>query len=173
MNKNDSVIFGAKRAGITWLVEFDDRKTFNRVQAGVRRLGMSVAEFLCRSQPGLTGAPELPEEPRKFTEEDAETASLKVQLVECDEFTRTCLERQAKNNGESVEEYINRAVFFLLSVDESDAIVDARTGEVVLNQCTIPMFKTYKPDKGVSPRQSDWPRAVKRIPAGTIVEQCT
>src|ERR1700719_2229455 len=107
--KDDSILFGAKRAGITWWFKFDERSSFNRVQAGVRRLGMSLAEFLCRRCPDLTGAPALPEEPRKFTEEDGETAHLKVQLVECDDFTRTCLERQAKNNGESVEEYMNRA----------------------------------------------------------------
>jgi hypothetical protein len=111
--KDDSILFGAKRAGITWLFKFHERSSFNRVQAGVKRLGMSLAEFLCRQFPALTGAPALPDEPRKFTEEDGETARLKVQLVECDEFTRACLERQAKNNRESVEEYINRAIFFL------------------------------------------------------------
>jgi hypothetical protein len=171
--KDDSILFGAKRAGITWLFRFYDRTSFNRVQAGVKRLGMSLAEFLCRQFPALTGAPELPEEPRKFTEDDGETARLKVQLVECDEFTRACLERQAKNNHESVEEYINRAIFFLLSVDEEDAIVDARTGEVVLNHCTLPdMPQGYKADKGATPCKYEYYKPVKRIPAGTIVEQC-
>jgi hypothetical protein len=171
--KDDSILFGAKRAGITWLFKFDDRSSFNRALAGVKRYGMTLAEFLCRMCPSLTGAPALPEEPRKFTEEDGETANLKVKIVESDEFVRACLERQAKNNRESVEEYINRAIFFLLSIDEGDAIVDARTGEVVLNHCALPSMpeQTYKPDKGVLPTEYEYYKPIKRIPAGTIVEQ--
>jgi hypothetical protein len=170
--KDDSILFGAKRSGVTWLFKFHERSSFNRVRAGVKRLGMTLAEFLCRQYAPLTGAPELPEEPRKFTEEDGETAHLKVQLIECDDFIRTCLERQAKNNGESVEEYIARGVFFQLSVDEEDAIVDARTGEVVLNKCTLPDIPlNYKADKGVPMIEHEYYKPIKRIPAGTIVEQ--
>jgi hypothetical protein len=171
--KDDSILFGAKHAGITWLFKFYGRSSFNRARAGVKRYGMTLAEFLCRRQPALTGAPALPEEPRKFTEEDGKTAKLKVQIVECDEFVRTCLEREAKNNGcETVEEYLNDAIFHYLSVDEEDSIVDARTGEVVLNQCALPdVPQNYKADKGVPGIDHPYYKPIKRIPRGTIVEQ--
>jgi hypothetical protein len=32
--KDDSILFGAKRAGITWLFKFHERSSFNRVQVG-------------------------------------------------------------------------------------------------------------------------------------------
>jgi hypothetical protein len=173
MSKDDSIVYGAKRAGITWLFHFHYRSSFNRVRAGAKRAGMSLAEFLCRLYPSLTGAQELPEEPRKFKEEDAETAKLKVKILECDAFTRRCLERQAKGDGyESIEEFINAAVFHCLAVGEEDSVVDARTGEVVLARCTFPVLQYYKPDKGVPAFEHAYYKPVKRIPAGTIVEQC-
>ena len=67
--KDDSILFGAKRAGNSWLFKFENRIAFKRVQAGVKRFGMSLAEFLCRWYADLTGPPELPEEPRKFTDD--------------------------------------------------------------------------------------------------------
>ena len=60
----------------------------------------------------------------------------------------------------------------LLAIDEEDTNVDARTGEVVLNRCTLPDLENYKSDKGAPPCEYEYYKPVKRIPEGTIVQLC-
>jgi hypothetical protein len=129
--KDDSILYGAKRAGVTWLFKFKPSE-FNEIKVGAKRLGMNVAEFLCRTNHFMTGAPAIPE-PRKFTDEDRKASTLKLHInPECDEFTRRCLERQAALWGGSVEEYLLNNVFMTLENDEDNAVLDPQTGEGVL-----------------------------------------
>ena len=88
--KDDSILYGAKRAGVTWLFKFDPSE-FDELKVGAKRLGMSLAEFICRTNHFMTGAPAIAE-PRKFTDEDREASTLKLQInPECDELTRRAL----------------------------------------------------------------------------------
>jgi hypothetical protein len=168
--KDDSILFGAKRAGITWLFKFDCAARLKRARAGAKRLGMSLAELLCRAKIS-TDLPDLPE-PRKFTDEDQKSSTLKIQITECDSFTRRCLERQAKINGcESVEEYITDSAFMWLVTDEDNAILDPQTGDAVLTSLDLGTYTGCKVDKNATTQPpSNFTR--KRVPRGTIVEQC-
>ncbi len=123
--KDDSILFGAKRAGVTYLYKFRSRKEFTRAQAGAKRLGMSLSQLLCGEQ-------ELPQ-PRKFTDEDWKASKFSIQITECDPFTRRCLERQAVlYECNSAEEYILDCMYQTLLNDEQNAILDPETGDPVL-----------------------------------------
>ena len=86
--KKEEIIFSAKRAGVTWLHSFADRAELDLAREGAKRLGTTLSQLL------YGNVPEDPEPPRRFTHEDRESATLKIQITECDEFTRKCLERQ-------------------------------------------------------------------------------
>src|ERR1700741_5487901 len=45
--KKDEIIFGAKRAGVTWLHKFQSRAKFNRAKVCAKRLGLSLSQLLC------------------------------------------------------------------------------------------------------------------------------
>lgn len=177
MNKNDSVFYGAKRNGRTYVYEFEP-SDFDEIKAGAKRFGLSLAEFLCRLHHNTTHAPELPE-PRKFTHADRKNSTLKLQInPECDDFTRRCLERQAALWGGSVEEYLLNNVFMTLENDEDNALIDPETGEGALRaQWDYGNLIGYFIDKGAPPVEHEHPlygssSNLKLIPAGTIVEQC-
>jgi hypothetical protein len=170
MSKDDSILFGAKRAGITWLFKFDCAARLKRARAGAARLGMTLAELECRRISGMSGASKLPPDPKTWKYEDRKTAKLKIKIVECDDFTRRCLERQAANDGcNSVEEYMVEGVFALLECDEELSIYDPQTEEAVLTNLHLGDLWTCKIDKGAaSPFGTDYPfrqTPIKRIPA--------
>ena len=59
---------------------------------------------------------------------------MKIQITQCDEFTRKCLERQVALQGyESVEEFIARAALNILENFEEDTVLNPRTGEAVVS----------------------------------------
>jgi hypothetical protein len=171
MKTKDQIIFGAKRAGVTYLFGFDTQAELDQTKAAAKRLGLTLSELLCRAHPGITGAPELPE-PRKFTYEDRKASTLKIQITECDEFTRACLERQADLwGGASVEEYMLNNVFMTLENDEDNALLDPQTGDVILEGHELWGFLGCKVDKDAqTPPPSHFSR--RPIPAGTVVETC-
>ena len=127
MNRNkDEIIFGAKRAGVTWLHAFPDSRALDSARACAKRLGLSLSQLLCGPSPrGLENGP------RKLTQKDRESPSLKIQITACEEFTRRCLEREAAHRGCSAEEYIVDAAMCVLASDEEQAFLDPATGEVV------------------------------------------
>jgi hypothetical protein len=171
MSKDDSILFGAKRAGITWLFKFDCAERLKRARAGAARLGMSLAELLCSTRISADGVPELPE-PRKFTDEDRKANTIKIQITECDPFMRKCLERQAALwECESAEEYIIDCLYQTLLNDEENAILDPQTGDAVLINLDLGSFAGCHVDKGAknAPPPSNFTR--RPIPRGTIVEQ--
>jgi hypothetical protein len=105
-SKKDEIIFGAKRAGVTLLHSFTNRAELDSAREKAMRLGTTLSQL-------LYGAfPRDPENaPPRFTVDHRFSPSgLKIQITECDEFTRKCLERQAAYHGMSVEEYIIHAV---------------------------------------------------------------
>jgi hypothetical protein len=57
---------------------------------------------------------------REWTSEDRKSSTLKIQIAECDPFTQAALERQAKIQGVSLEQYITEGVFSLLECDEQE-----------------------------------------------------
>ena len=124
-NKKDEIIFGAKRAGVTWLHSFADRAELDSARERAKRLGTTLSQLLYGPYPTD------PETPRRFTHEDRESATLKIQITECDEFTRKCPERQAANWGCSVEEYILDGALCPLASCEESTFLDHQTDEVV------------------------------------------
>jgi hypothetical protein len=42
-NKKDEIIFGAKRAGVTWLQSFADRAELDSAREGAKRPGLSLS----------------------------------------------------------------------------------------------------------------------------------
>ena len=96
--KQDEIIFGARRAGVTCFYHFETRAEFKKARAGVKRLGQSLAQWL--SWPFRWSADRDPiEGQRRFTFKDEEASTLKVRITQCDEFTRKCLERQVTLHG--------------------------------------------------------------------------
>ena len=157
------IIFGVKKAGVTWLYRFNPPEMFNQAKAGAEKLGLSLSQLLCGEHRRLPAQ-------RKFTVEDQKTSTLKIQIIECDEFTRKCLERQAAYDGfGSIEEYIADAALTVLECDEEDAFLDPGTGEVALTGCLLGQYIGCKVDKDApNPPPSGFRRI--RIPAGTIIE---
>jgi hypothetical protein len=60
----------------------------------------------------------------------------------------------------------------LLSADEDDAVIDARTGEVVLNHWMLPDLEGCHVEKGAQLRESPVRFARIPVPAEAIVESC-
>jgi hypothetical protein len=168
MSKKE-VIFGVKYLGVTWLFYFCNRKMFNAARAGARRLGVSLGELI--SQKYLfTGFQKLPEAPRKFTEEDRKASTLKIQIVQCDEFTRKCLKRQTDFCGfRTIEEYILDQAFPMLINDEDCAILHGQTEEVVMTEYDLGIFDGCEVDRDAAKPPPDSFTRV-HIPRGTIVE---
>jgi hypothetical protein len=165
--KDDSILFGAKRAGVTYLYEFNSRSQLEKAQAAAKRLGISLAQLLNWEHRGK----QKPTMPRIFTEADQKASVLKIQIIDCDDFTRRCLERQAAKSGRSVEEYIVHGAHFLLGVDESDAVLDPKNGEVVIYACNLGSYRGCNVDEDATELPpSNFTRIP--IPSGTIVEQC-
>jgi hypothetical protein len=157
------VLYGAKRAGVTYLYEFDTRSQFENAQAAAKRLGLKLGQLLHFNKKLA--------QPRVFTEADQKSSTLKIQITECDAFTRSCLERQAAQRGLSVEEYVVAGSHFLLGVDEGDAVLSPQTGEVVIYGYELGSYRGCHVDKdATSQPPSNFTRIP--IPAGTIVEQC-
>jgi hypothetical protein len=167
--KDDSILFGAKRAGITWLFRFYNRGQFDRARDAAKRLGMNLAELLCRTKIS-TDLPELPE-PRKFMDADWKASTLKIQITECDPFTRRCIERQAAlYDCESAEEYILDCLRQTLLTDEENAVL-SENGDPILTGLDLGTYTGCKVDKNATAQPpSNFTR--KRVPRGTIVEQC-
>jgi hypothetical protein len=168
MSKKE-VNFGVKYQGVTWLFCFWNRKMFNAARSGARRLGVSLGELI--SQKYLfTGVPKLAEVPRKFTEKDRKVSTLKIQIIQCDEFTRKCLQRQTDFCGfQTIEEYILDQAFPMLINDEDCAILDGQTEEVVMTEYDLGIFDGCKvdPDAAQPPPDSF---ARVQIPRDTILE---
>jgi hypothetical protein len=163
-NKKDEVIFGAKRAGVTWLHSFANQAELDSAREGAKRLGLSLSQLLCGP------CPKDPEKsPKRFTHEDRESHGLKIQVTECDDFTRRALERQAANAGCSIEEYIIDAAMCVLASNEEDAFLDPDTGEVISYSADFGDYIGCKFDKGAAePPPSNFSRIP--IPRGAIVE---
>jgi hypothetical protein len=156
------IVFGAKRQGVTWLHEFKSRELFDQARAGAKRLGVTLSQLLCGT---CAQGPE--NGPRRFTYNDPESATLKIQITGCDEFTRRVLDRQAANHGCSAEEYIAKAALDRLASDEDGSFLDPLTGEAF--DLETGTFIGCKVDRGAA----DLP-PFRRIlvPDGAIVESC-
>jgi hypothetical protein len=163
-----SKLQGAKRAGITWLHKFHSHAEFENLKAAVKRLGLSLSQVLCGPSTSFT---EKVPGVRKFTDKDLKASTLKIQITECDEFTRRCLERQAAFFGRSVEEYIAESFCAFLVTDEEESIFDPESGEVVLQGWELGHYIGCKVDKAApEPPPSNFTRIP--VPAGAIVETC-
>ena len=165
-SKTDEIIFGVKRAGVTWLHSFANRAELDSARTKARRLGLSLSEMLCGPYP------KDPENsPRRFTHEDRESHGLKIQITECDELTRRALERQAVVFGGSVEEYLIDGALCALASWEEGSFVDPKTGEVIAGHEDFGSYIGCKVDKGApEPPPSHFSRIP--IPRGAIVETC-
>ena len=118
--KQDEIIFGAKRGGVTWLYSFADRAELDSAREKAERLGLSFSQILCGPYP------KDPENsPRRFTHEDRKSHGLKIQITECDKLTRRALERQAVACGCSVEEFILDGALCSLASNEELTFVDS------------------------------------------------
>jgi hypothetical protein len=164
------IIFGAKRAGVTWLHKFNSPAKFEYAKASAKRLGLSLSQLFCGPcPPNVSKLPLV----RKFTDEDKRASTLKIQITECDPFTRGCLERTVKYCGyESIEEYIRAAALNMLITDEDESILDPHTGEVIVQGYELEgHYIGCKVDKNApKPPPGNFTRIP--IPAGAIVESC-
>jgi hypothetical protein len=170
MNKNkDEIIFGARRAGVTWLYSFPGCYALDDARSSGKRLGFQrLRQYLCGAS-----TREIPENgPRKFTHEDRESCALKIQITECDDFTRRALERQAVYRGCSVEEYIIDGVLCLLASNEETAFFSPETGEVIADIGDFGAFIGCKVDENA---QRPPPSSFTQIPVPrrAIIETCT
>jgi hypothetical protein len=167
--KHVPVLFGAKRAGVTYLYEFESRVEFDQAKAAAKRIGVSLAELLSGRYPGGSKAPELPSS-RTFAETDKKSSTFKIDIRQCDEFTRKCFARAAKYCGySSVEDYIRAAALRSLVTDEEESICDPQTEEVVIQQYELGSYRGCHVDKDATELPpSNFTRIP--IPAGTIVE---
>jgi hypothetical protein len=174
--KRDPIVFGAKCAGVTFLFEFPTRSALRKAKAGARRLGLRLSDLLCWFNPFLrpfTYAPESVISTRcKFTNENRKTSFLKIQVAECDRFTRAFLERVAGELGfETIEEYICDSALRALVGNEEEAVLDPQTGEVVLTDSDLGKFLGCEVSAhcGLAPEYDKFKRVP--IPAGAIVER--
>ena len=164
--KQDEIIFGARRAGVTWLYSFEDRADLEAARAGAQRLGLSLSQLLCEPH-----AQEEKSSHRKFIYEDRESHGLKIQITECDVFTRRALERQAAYHGTTVEEYIIDAAMSALESFEETSFLNPQTGEVMLGSCELGTYIGCTVDKDApDPPPSNFTRIP--APPGAIVETC-
>jgi hypothetical protein len=165
-NKTDEIIFGAKRAGVTWLYRFPGHAALDSARLNAKRLGSSLRQMLCGP---------YPKEPennlRRFTHKDRESHGLKIQIIECDELTRRALERQAAYYGYSLEEYLLDGALCSLASDEEITFLDPATDEVVASYSDFGNYIGCKVDKRAQePPPSHFGRIP--IPRGAIVEAC-
>jgi len=164
--KQDEIIFGARRAGVTWLYSFEDRADLEAARAGAQRLGLSLSQLLCEPH-----AQEEKSSHRKFIYEDRESHGLKIQITECNEFTQRALERQAAYHGTTVEEYIIDAAMSALESFEETSFLDPQTGGVMLDGCELGTYIGCNVQKGApNPPPSNFTQIP--IPRGAIVEGC-
>jgi hypothetical protein len=165
-SKKDEIIFGVKRAGVTWLYSFANRAELDSARAKASRLGLSLSEMLCGPYPK-----DRENSPRRFTHEDRESHGLKIQITECDELTRRALERQAAYYECSVEEYLIEGALCALASDEESTFVDSETGGVVADTGDFGSYIGCKVDKRAQePPPSHFGRIP--IPHGAILETC-
>jgi hypothetical protein len=165
-SKKDEIVFGAKRAGVTWLHSFPGRAALDSARLNAKRLGSSLSQMLCGPYPK-----EPENKLRRFTHEDRESQGLKIQIVECDELTRRALERQAAYHGYSVEEYILDGALCALASDEEMTFLDHQTGQVVADSADFGSYIGCKVDKSApEPPPSNFSRIP--IPRGAIVASC-
>jgi hypothetical protein len=170
-SKTDEIIFGVKRAGVTWLHKFESRAKFNRAKLCAKRLGFSLSQLLCDSWPRRAFDRQSESCPKRFTHEDRESHGLKIQITECDEFTRRALERQAAYYKCSVEEFIIEGALCALASDEELTFLEPETGEVVADTGDFGSYIGWKVEKRAKePPPSHFARIP--IPRGAIVESC-
>ena len=164
--KQDEIIFGAKRGGVTWLHSFADRAELDSAREKAERLGLSLSQMLCGPYP------KDPENsPRRFTHEDRKSHGLKIQITECDKLTRRALERQAVACSCSVEEFLLDGALCSLASNEELTFVDPKTGEVVAGTGDFGNYIGCNVDQNASePPPSHFTRIP--IPPGAIVETC-
>ena len=168
-NIKDEIIFGAKRAGVTWLYRFESRVDFERTRAGAEKLGLSLAQWLCKFPPEKASAKG---QERRFTFEDEEASTLKVQITQCDEFTRKCLKRQVAFYGyESVEHFIAKAALNILENLEDEIVLDPRTGEIIMTYSDSGDYIGCSVDDD-APNPPPYQLGRRPIPDGAIVEIC-
>jgi len=164
--KQDEIIFGAKRGGVTWLHSFADRSELDSAREKAERLGLSFSQMLCGPYP------KDPENsPRRFTHEDRKSHGLKIQITECDKLTRRAFERQAVACSCSVEEFLLDGALCSLASNEELTFVDPKTGEVVAGTGDFGNYIGCNVDQNASePPPSHFTRIP--IPPGAIVETC-
>jgi len=100
---------------------------------------------------------------------------LKVQITQCDGFTRKCFERQVALHGyESVEDFIAQAALNILEKFEDDTVLDPKTGEAILDYSDGGSFIGCKVDKDAPDRPPDnsWVSGVEIVSTPPIVETC-
>jgi hypothetical protein len=164
-NNKDEIIFGARRAGVTWLHSFPDRAALETARSSAKRLRTTLSQLLCGPSPR-----DPPDAPRKFTLEDRESPGLKIQITDCDEFTRRALERHAASQGVSVEQYIVEASMCVLAGDEERAFLDPETGKVISSSDEFGRFIGCKIDENALEPSVQFTRIP--IPRLAIVESC-
>jgi hypothetical protein len=97
---------------------------------------------------------------------------LKVQITQCDEFTRKCLERQVTFHGyESVEDFIAQAALHILENLEDDIVLDPRAGEVIMTYSESGDYIGCNVDED-APNPPPFQLGRMPIPHGAIVESC-
>jgi len=164
--KQDEIIFGAKRGGVTWLHSFADRAELDSAREKAERLGLSLSQMLCGPYPK-----DPKNSPRRFTHEDRKSHGLKIQITECDKLTRRALERQAVACSCTVEEFLLDGALCSLASNEELTFVDPKTGEVVAGTGDFGNYIGCNVDQNASePPPSHFTRIP--IPPGAIVETC-
>jgi hypothetical protein len=164
-DKKDEIIFGARRAGVTWLHSFADHAALDAARSSAKRLRTTLSQLLCGPSPR-----DPPNAPRKFTLEDREPPGLKIQITDCDKFTRRALERQAASQGVRVEQYIVEAAMCVLASHEDRAFLDPETGEVISTSDAFGRFIGCKIDENALEPPVQFNRIP--IPRLAIVESC-
>lgn len=163
MSKKE-VIFGAKRQGVTFLYRFETRAMFNRAKAYAKLLGLSLGKLK------LDGEPKWPEQ-RRFSDEDAESSTLKIQITKIDDFTQACMRRQAAHDGcQSIESYIVDAALKFLENNEEQTRLNPQTGEVALLDHELGRYIGCQVDKGAKNPPRPYLTRIP-IPKGTVIEE--
>jgi len=140
------IIFGAKRAGVTYLFEFDSSADLSHTRAAAKQLGLSLAEFMRRKW--IASAPRLPKPKKVFGDSDQKSSRLKIEISDCDDFTRQCLERQAAYRGQSLQEYMHDCVLCQLLADEDASIFKPETEQVILQSWDTGTYRGCHVDRG-------------------------
>jgi hypothetical protein len=163
------VLFGARRAGVTYLFCFYSRAAFREAKAGAKRLGLSLSKLLAEHY--FSGKSALPPATNKFTDKERKASTLEIQIAAIDDFSRRCLERQAAYRGCSVQDYMRDCILVQLQSDEDNSIFEPSSGVVILQHWDLGNYVGCHVESGApKPPPSNFTRIP--IPAGAIVETC-